>query len=52
MKIGGDVLFRNNVHTFRLCFTNHTHKIQQVTKVIGQVRIQLDRKMSFDMAFL
>lgn len=52
MKVGGDVLFRNNVHTLRLRFTNHTHRVQQVTKVIGQVRIRLDRKVSFDMVFL
>lgn len=51
MKVSRDVL-RNHVHSFRLLFTNHTHRIQQMTKVIGQVRTPLDRKMSFDVAFL
>lgn len=39
MKVRGDVLFGNHVHTCRLLFTNHTHRVQQMTKVIGQVRI-------------
>lgn len=49
MKVHGAVLIRN---TFRQLYTNHTHGGQLMTKVIGQVRIYLDRKMSFDMAFL
>jgi len=53
MKVRGDVLFRDDVHTFRLLFTNHTYRAQQMTKIIDQVRIQqLDRKTSFDVAFL
>lgn len=52
MKVSGDVLFRNHVHTFRLFFTNHTYRAQQMTKVIDQVRIQLGRKTSFNVAFL
>lgn len=52
MKVSGDVLFRNQVHIFRLLCTNHTYRVQQMTKVTDQVRIQLDRKMSFDMVFL
>lgn len=49
MKVHGAVLIRN---TFKQLYTNHTHRGQQMTKVIGQVRIHLDRKVSFDMAFL
>lgn len=52
MKVSGDVLFRNHVHTFRSLFTNHTYRAQQMTKIIDQVRIQLNRKRSFDVAFL
>lgn len=52
MKVSGDVLFRNHVHTFRLLFTNHTYRAQQMTKIIDQVRIQqLDRKTSFNWHF-
>ena len=50
MKVSEDVLFRNHVHTFRLLFTNHTYRVQQMTKF--QVRIQSDRKMTFDVVFL
>lgn len=52
MKVSEDVLLRNHVHTYRLRFTNHTYRAQQMTEDIDQVRIQFDRKMSFNIAFL
>ena len=36
----------------RLLFINHTYRVQQITKVIVQVRIQFDRKMTLEVVFL
>lgn len=36
----------------RLLFINHTYRVQQITKVIVQVRIHFDRKMTLEVVFL